>query len=56
MAKKKEPKYRVEAILKTKEFQESIQKDFLVALLTKEEYTLTEVRELITAFYEKGRE
>lgn len=56
MAKKKEPKYTREAILRTPEFLDSIQKDFLVALLPKEEYTLSEVRQIITEFYQKGRE
>lgn len=57
MAKKKEPKYRVEAILKSEEFKVE-QPDFLRALLSeKEEYTLSEVRDLITDFYhQKGRE
>lgn len=45
-------KYRVEAILKSKEFEE-IQKDFLRALLPKEEYTLAEVRKIIEAYFRK---
>lgn len=48
-------KYRTEAILKCSEFK-GVQKDFLKALLPKEEYTIAEARKIVKAFFKKGRE
>lgn len=47
-------KYKREAILRSEEFKD-VQKDFLAALLVKNEYTLAEVRKLVSAFM-KGRD
>lgn len=44
-----EIKYTREALLKCEQFA-YVQKDFLAALLVKDEYTISEVKKLISAF------
>ena len=50
MASKK--KFTRDAILKAPEFQ-GYQRDFLLAVLKKPEYTLAEARKVVKAFFEK---
>lgn len=45
-------KFTRDAILKAKEFQK-YQRDFLAAVLCKEEYTMAEARKAVRAFFEK---
>lgn len=47
---KKEQKYTREAILRCEEFK-VYQQDFLAALLTADEYTLTEAHEIASEFF-----
>ena len=49
---KKYTKYQREAILASPEF-EKYQPDFLSAVLSKDEYTMTEARAAVKAFFEK---
>lgn len=48
-------KYKTEAVLRSKEFAH-LQKDFLKALLPKEEYTMAEAKKIVKAFFEKKGE
>lgn len=48
--KKNEKTYKTEALLKSKRFS-YVQKDFLKAILTKEQYTIDEAQEAINKFF-----
>lgn len=48
----KTKKYTREALLRAPEFQQ-YQRDFLAAVLSKDEYTLAEARKEVKAFFEK---
>lgn len=48
--KKDEKKYKTEALLKSQRFS-YVQKDFLKAILTKEQYTIDEAQEAINKFF-----
>ena len=45
-------KYTRDALLRAPEFQK-YQRDFLAAVLNKDEYTLAEARKVVKAFFEK---